>query len=90
MGIAVQSALANFGDPAEILRDVMGNKSPRTVNKRASTLLALFAWMDKCKIKLWPLGPERVTTYLSQTVVAGQGSTKGKSLLEAFRFASVS
>ena len=34
-------------DAKEILRDVLGNKSARTVNKRANSLLALINWLHQ-------------------------------------------
>eukprot|EP00438_Fugacium_kawagutii_P018543 Skav204348 [mRNA] locus=scaffold3936:105494:108589:+ [translate_table: standard] len=86
VGEAVQTALSNFDEPAALIRDVMGNKSPRTINKRASTMLALFAWMDRCKLELWPLRPEHISAYDTSTVPTGKGSTKGRSLMEALRF----
>lgn len=35
-------------DAREILRDVLGNKAPNTVNKRSNSFLALVNWLSAC------------------------------------------
>ena len=86
VGAAVKDAVSDDKDYSGILRDVFGNKSPRTANKRASTMLALFSWLDKKSLCVWPVRPDYVAAYLNESNVLGAGSTKGKTLMEAFRF----
>ena len=86
VGAAVRDAVSDGRDYGSILRDVFGNKSPRTANKRASTMLALFAWLDKKNLSVWPVRSDYVAAYLNESSVGGAGSTKGKTLMEAFRF----
>ena len=86
VGAAVRDAVAEGMDYCGILRDVFGNKSPRTANKRASTMLALFAWLDKKNLTVWPVRSDCVAAYLNATSGCSAGSTKGKTLMEAFRF----
>ena len=86
VGAAVRDAVSDGRDYGSILRDVFGNKSPRTANKRASTMSALFAWLDKKNLSVWPVRSDYVAAYLNESSVGGAGSTKGKTLMEAFRF----
>ena len=86
VGAAVKDAVIDDKDYSGILRDVFGNKSPRTANKRASTMLALFSWLDKKSLNGWPVRSDYVAAYLNESNVHGAGSTKGKTLMEAFRF----
>ena len=86
VGAAVKDAVSDDQDYSGILRDVFGNKSPRTANKRASTMLALFSWLDKKGLCVWPVRSDYVAAYLNESNVLGAGSTKGKTLMEAFRF----
>ena len=86
VGAAVKDAVSDDKDYGGILRDVFGNKSPRTANKRASTMLALFSWLDKKSLCVWPVRSDYVAAYLNESNVHGAGSTKGKTLMEAFRF----
>ena len=86
VGAAVQDALWQGNDALQILRDVFGTKSPRTSDKRASTMMALFTWTQRKALSIWPIEFNNVSQYLIETVSSTKGSTKGKSLLEAFRF----
>ena len=86
VGAAVQDALWQGKDAAQILRDVFGTKSPRTIDKRASTMLAFLTWAQRMGLSIWPIDFGTVLQYLTETVSQTRGSTKGKSLLEAFRF----
>lgn len=86
VGAAVKDAVSEDRDYGGILRDVFGNKSPRTANKRASTMLALFSWLDKKSLCVWPVRSDYVAAYLNESNMHGSGSTKGKTLMEAFRF----
>ena len=86
VGAAVQDALWQGKDALQILRDVFRTKSPRTIDKRASTMLALFTWTQRRALRIWPIDFSNVAEYLIDTVSSIRGSTKGKSLLEAFRF----
>ena len=69
-----------------IIRDVVGNKSPRTVNKRAGSMLSLLDWLHGQQKFSWPLVPEHVLEYMGECPVEGRGYTKGKSLMQAFKF----
>ena len=86
VGAAVRDAVSGGKDYSDVLRDVFGNKSPRTANKRASTMLALFTWLENKGLCVWPVRSEHVAAYLNDTNASGAGSTKGKTLMEAFRF----
>lgn len=86
VGAAVKDAVSDGNDYGGILRDVFGNKSPRTANKRASTMLALFAWLDKRNLCVWPVRSDYVAAYINESSKGGAGSTRGKTLMEAFRF----
>ena len=69
-----------------IIRDVVGNKAPRTVNKRAGSMLSLFDWLHGQQKFTWPLVPEHVLEYMGECPVKDRGYTKGKTLMEAFKF----
>ena len=69
-----------------IIRDVVGNKAPRTVNKCAGSMLSLFDWLHGQSKFSWPLAPEHVLEYMGACPKEGKGHTKGRSLMEAFRF----
>ena len=86
VGAAVQDALWQGKDAMQIIRDVFGTKSPRTIDKRASTMLALFTWLQRRALKLWPIEFGTVLNYLDETMSSSHSSTKGKTLLEAFKF----
>ena len=86
VGAAVQDALWQGKDALQMMRDVFGTKSPRTIVKRASTMLALFTWMQHRALRLWPIECEAVLNYLDETMSSYRSSTKGKTLLEAFKF----
>jgi hypothetical protein len=49
-------------------------------------MLALFSWLDKKTLCVWPVRSDYVAAYLNESNVHGAGSTKGKTLMEAFRF----
>ena len=86
VGATVRDMVCDGKELEGTLRDVFGNKSCRTANKRASTMLALFSWLDRKKLQVWPIKPEYVAVYLNESNVGGAGSTKGKTLMEALRF----
>ena len=86
VGATVRDMVCDGKELEGTLRDVFGNKSCRTANKRASTMLALFSWLDRKKLQVWPIKPEYVAAYLNESNVGGAGSTKGKTLMEALRF----
>ncbi|CAL1134654.1 unnamed protein product [Cladocopium goreaui] len=86
VGATVRDMVCDGKELEGTLRDVFGNKSRRTANKRASTMLALFSWLDRKKLQVWPIKPEYVAAYLNESNVGGAGSTKGKTLMEALRF----
>ena len=86
LGTTVHEALETDQDPMPYIRDVMGTKSPRTVNKRASTMLAVFDWMRNRGFSVWPLGPSEVLLYMNEAMESHYGSTRGRTLLEALRF----
>ena len=72
-----------------VIRDVVGNKAPRTVNKRAGSMLSLFDWLHGLQKFSWPLVPEHVLEYMGDCPAEGKGHTRGKSLMEAFRSANM-
>ena len=86
VGATVRDMVCDGKELEGTLRDVFGNKSCRTANKRASTMLALFSWLDRKKQQVWPIKPEYVAAYLNESNAGGAGSTKGKTLMEALRF----
>ena len=86
VGTTVHEALREGQNPMVYIRDVMGTKSPRTVNKRASTMLAVFDWMRKRGFCVWPLAPSEVILYMNEAMESQYGSTRGRSLMEALRF----
>ena len=85
----ITSIWTNGGDSAhkDILRDVVGIKSPKTVNKRANTVIALFNWLDAQMGFKWPLAVSEVVRYIVHPHRGRVAPNRGKSLMEAFRFA---
>ena len=73
--------------PHEILRDVFGVKSPRTVLKRASALLAFFRWLQTRGQSMWPFRNDQVAVYMGDFMPSKKGHTRGSSFLQACRFA---
>ena len=73
-------------DGVETLRDVFGLKSPRTVNKRASMILALMDFSSSSTGSAWPLTAATVYDYLNRPE-SKKSATKGKTILESCRFA---
>ncbi len=69
-----------------VIRDVVGNKSPRSINKRAGSMLSLFDWLHGQQKFSWPLVPEHVSEYMGECPKEGKGHTRGKSFMEALRF----
>lgn len=86
VGASVRRCVVNGEDPSGILRDVLGNKSPKTANKRASTMLALFDWLEKRRISLWPLTADTIMLYLNDDIKTKAEGTRGRTLLESLRF----
>ena len=83
------SIWTNGGDSThkDILRDVVGIKSPKTVNERANTIIALFNWLDAQHGFRWPLNVSEVVRYVEHPHHGRVAPNRGKSLMEAFRFA---
>ena len=90
IGEAISNA-ANHIDsvlhPHEILRDVFGVKSPTTVLKRASALLAFFHWLQTRGQSMWPFRNDQVAVYMGDFMPNKKGHTRGSSFLQACRFA---
>ena len=70
----------------EILRDVLGNKSPNTVNKRCSSMLALIDWLHARERFSWPLQVEGVLDFMNAESRGKKVLSRGKALLGAMRF----
>ena len=70
----------------QILRDVLGNKSPNTVNKRASSILALINWLHGRDSFSWPLQVEGVLDFMNADTRGKRSLSRGKALLGALRF----
>ena len=70
----------------EILRDVLGNKSPNTVNKRASSILALINWLHGRDSFSWPLQVEGVLDFMNAETRGKKSLSRGKALLGSLRF----
>lgn len=87
VGKEIEKLIWAGADPIPVLRDVLGVKAPKTVNKRAGTLMAFFNWVSDQSVIALPLDPALVRSYLDNTVERGKSSSKGKTLLETFRFA---
>ena len=66
MGNAIWKATTS-GDPDidahRVLRDVFGVKSPKTVMKRASSILTFFHWWQKHGQQLWPFENDNMSVY---------------------------
>ena len=62
----------------EILRDVLGNKSPNTVNKRCNSMLALIDWLHARETFSWPLQVEGVLDFMN-------AESRGKKALSRAR-----
>ena len=70
----------------EILRDVLGNKSPQTVNKRANSFLALIKWLHQREQLTWPLPIEGVLEFKAKGTEEHKALSRGKALMGALRF----
>ena len=70
----------------EILRDVLGNKSPNTVNKRSNSFLALADWLHEQGSFSWPFPIEGVLDFMNAEIHGKKSSSRGKALLGALRF----
>ena len=70
----------------EILRDVLGNKSPNTVNKRCNSILALIDWLHAREVFSWPLQVEGVLDFMNAESRGKKALSRGKALLGAMRF----
>lgn len=62
-------------------------KSPRTVIKRASSLLAFFDWLRKHGQQLWPFEIDNISVYIGDFAADSKGYTRGATFLQACRFA---
>ncbi len=76
----------DVGAAMEVLRDVLGAKSPKTINKRANTMLSLIDWMNRQFKFTWPFEYEFVLEYLSELKNGKAVASRGRTLMEAFRF----
>ena len=76
----------DVGAAMEVLRDVLGAKSPKTINKRANSMLALIDWLNKNYKFSWPFDIEFVLEYMSEPKGGKPVASKGRTLMEAFRF----
>ena len=70
----------------EILRDVLGNKSPNTVNKRSNSFLALVDWLHEQGSFVWPLPIDGVLDFMNAEIHGKKSSSRGKALMGALRF----
>ena len=70
----------------EILRDVLGNKSPNTVNKRCNSMLALIDWLHARETFSWPLQVEGELDFMNAESRGKKALLRGKALLGAMRF----
>ena len=72
-----------------VLRDVFGVKSPRTVMKSASSILAFFHWLQKHGLPVWPFDNDidNFAVYIGDFAIDRKGFPRGSSLLQACRFA---
>ena len=70
----------------EILRDVLGNKSPNTVNKRYNSMLALIDWLHAREVFSWPLQVVSVLDFMNAEPRGKKVLSRGKALLGAMRF----
>lgn len=77
VGNAVWNATASGDSARNILRDVFGVKSPNTVMKRASSLLAFFHWLQKHSQPSWPFDNENVSVYIGDFASDQRGITRG-------------
>ena len=77
-------------DPNEgsaVLRDSLGIKSPRTVIKRAQTLLQYLSWLQMHVPGWSPWDRKHCLQYLAYEEHARSSASRGMTLLEPFRFA---
>ena len=72
----------DVGAAMEVLRDVLGAKSPKTINKRANSMLSLIDWGKFS----WPFDIEFVLEYMSEPKGGKPVASRGRTLMEAFRF----
>ena len=76
----------DVGAAMEVLRDVLGAKSPKTINKRANSMLALIDWLNRNFKFSWPFDIEFVLEYMSEPKGGKPVASRGRTLMEAFRF----
>ena len=76
----------DVGAAMEVLRDVLGAKSPETINKRANSMLALMDWLNRSYKLSWPFDIEFVLEYMSEPKGGKPVASRGRTLMEAFRF----
>ncbi len=76
----------DVGAAMEVLRDVLGAKSPKTINKRANTILSLIDWMNRRFKFTWPFEYEYILEYMSELKNGKAVASRGRTLMEAFRF----
>ena len=71
---------------AEQAKEILGNKSPNTVNKRANSILALINWLHARESFSWPLQVEGVLDFMNAESRGKKALSRGKALLGAMRF----
>ena len=70
----------------QIIRDVLGIKSPKTAIKRANCSRRFLNWLVTKNCKPWPFFSGRVIAYLSDCTRKKPAATFGISLVEALKF----
>ena len=71
----------------QIIRDVLGIKSPKTAIKRADCLRRFINWLVAKNCKPWPFYSGRVLAYLNDCTKKKPAATAGLTLMESFKFA---
>lgn len=70
----------------DILRDVLGIRSPRTAIKRARTVHKFLQWLGTCNVSFADVTRVHVLTYLTGSEDRAVAASTGTSLMECFRF----
>lgn len=78
---------ASEDDCRQIIRDVLGIKSPRTAIKRADCVRRFINWLVAKSCMPWPFYSGRVIAYLSDCSKKKPAATMGVALMESFKFA---
>ena len=75
----------NVATAMEVLRDVVGAKSPKTINKRTNSMLFLIGRSNVSLQLCWPFDHEYVLEW-SEVRKGKPVASRGRTLMEAFRF----